>query len=246
MADYFQKMDEDYVKKHFPEGSVFKSVEKTFKKRSWVGIFFFGLFFAAAVYGTIWSVGTAIAEGGGYGIMLGIFCGLIALGCFFVLRLVIKTSRQGVDGYRANSAKASGLPISEIEAFDRQALEGDCFLLKLNNVMKEGLLTEDYLYPGDTAQTVMRVDSLKACCFTDYTYYMSVGGKHKKIHNLAICLIASNGVSVRVDTTEKAGKALMEILKERNGGIDTNDGKVLPEGREFDDYYKRILEKPAL
>ena len=30
MADYFQKMDEDYVKKHFPEGSVFKSVEKTF------------------------------------------------------------------------------------------------------------------------------------------------------------------------------------------------------------------------
>ena len=32
----------------------------------------------------------------------------------------------------------------------------------------------------------------------------------------------------------------MALLKERNNAIDTNDGKVLPEGA-FDSYKKRIL-----
>ena len=86
----------------------------------------------------------------------------------------------------------------------------------------------------------MRVDSLKACCFSDYTYYIDTGKHHKKIHCLAICLIASNGVSVLSDTTEEAGQALMAILKERNGAIDTNDGNVLPEG-ELDGYKKKVL-----
>ena len=109
-----------------------------------------------------------------------------------------------------------------------------------NATNQDGLLTRDYIYLADPAQTVIRVDSLKACCFSDYTYYIRTGKRHKKIHCLAIYLLASNGVSVLSDTTEKAGQALMSILLERNGSINTNGGKVLPES-EVDDYKTRLL-----
>lgn len=109
-----------------------------------------------------------------------------------------------------------------------------------NATNKDGLLTRDYIYLADPAQTVMRVDSLKACCFSDYTYYIDTGKHHKKIHCLAICLIAPGGVSVLSDTTEEAGRALMDLLKQRNNAIDTNEGRVLPEN-ELDSYKKRML-----
>ena len=140
--------------------------------------------------------------------------------------------------------------MSEIEEFERQAAASDCYILKLtagldrmlsNATNKDGLLTRDYIYLADPAQTVMRVDSLKACCFSDYTYYIDTGKQHKKIHCLAICLVAANGVSVLSDTTEEAGRALMAIIKERNSTVDTNEGKVLPEDA-LDSYKKRVLE----
>lgn len=258
MAEFFSRMNDEYAQKHFPGGSVFANALKTVKRRGIAGIFFFVLFFAAAMYGVIWGIGRTIdfASNGkndmiGVGIGISVVLGLIALGCFFVLRFMIKGVRQGVGDYIASSAKCSQLSVSEIEEFDRQAFASDCYILKLtagldralsNATNSDGLLTRDYIYLADTAQTVMRVDSLKACFFTDYTYYVTVGNRSKKIHNLAICLLASNGVSVLSDTTEKAGQALMEILKERNGTIDTNEGSVVPEGREFDDYKKRVLE----
>lgn len=257
MADYFSKMNEDYVQKNFPGGSVFEGAKKTLKRRGFGGIFFFFLFFAGAMWGLVWSIGRTIEfiSGGkndmlGIGIGISIFFGLIALGCFFVLRLMIKEIRKNREDYIAGSAKSSKLPESEIEAFERQAIASDCYILKLtagldralsNSTNKDGLLTRDYIYLADPAQTVIRVDALKACCFSDYTYYINTGKSHKKIHCLAICLIASNGVSVRSDTTEKAGQALMALLKERNSEIDTNKGKVVAEGA-LDDYKKRILE----
>lgn len=174
---------------------------------------------------------------------------MVILVCLIVLFILIKNSLQKQEDYIASSAKHSKLPVSEIETFERQATASDCYILKLtsgldrvlsNGTNKDGLLTRDYIYLADPAQTVMRVDSLKACCFSDYTYYIDTGKHHKKIHCLAICLIASNGVSVLSDTTEEAGQALMAILKERNGAIDTNDGNVLPEG-ELDGYKKKVL-----
>ena len=85
------------------------------------------------------------------------------------------------------------------------------------------------------------MDSLKACSFSDYTYFVNVGKRQKTVHCLAVYLLASNGVSVLSDTTRKAGEALMALLQERVSGIDTNGGRVLSEGREMDDYTKRIL-----
>lgn len=259
MSEFFSKMDADYVQKHFPDGSVFESAMKTLKRRSVGGIFFFGLFSVGALYALVWTIGRTLElQSNGKKDMLGfsigicVFFGLILLGSLAVLRILIKARGKKHSDYIADSAKNSKLSVSEIETFERQAVASDCYILKLtagldralsNATNKDGLLTRDYVYLADPAQTVIRVDSLKACCFSDYTYYLNVGRSTKKIHNLVICLIASNGVSVLSDTTEKAGLALMELLKERNNAIDTNEGKVLPEGAAFDEYKKRILEE---
>ena len=258
MTDFFSKMNEDYAEKHFPGGSVFESAMKTVKRRSFAGIFFFVLFFAGALWGLVWSIGRTIKfVSDGRNDMLGVciaicvFFALLVLGTFAVLRLMIKGSCKKRSDYIADSAKHSKLPESEIEAFERQAVASDCYILKLtagldralsNGTNKDGLLTRDYIYLADLAQTVMRVEDLKACCFGDYTYYINVGKTHKKIHCLTINLIASNGVSALSDTTEEAGRTLMALLKERNSEIDTNNGEVLPEGA-FDSYKKRILEE---
>lgn len=257
MTDYFAKMDENYAQKHFPDGSVFESARKTIQRRSIGGIFFFFLFFVGAVWGLLWSIGRTMEYQStgqddmlGIGIGISVFFGLIALGCFFVLRLMIKGSRKNRHDYIMDSAKSSKLPESEIESFERQAVASDCYILKLtagldralsNATNKDGLLTRDYIYLADPAQIVMRVNDLKACCFRDYTYYINTGKSNKKVHGLSICLIASNGVSVLSDTTEKAGRALMALLQERNSGIDINNGQILAESA-LDDYKKRILE----
>lgn len=258
--DFFSKMNEDYVQKHFPDGSVFEGAMKTVKRRSVGGIFFFVVFLAAALCGMAWGINRTlefVSNGEddmlSVGIVICVFFGVIVLVCLVALFFLIKGSRQKRSGYIADSAKHSRLPVSEIEAFERQAVASDCYILKLtagldrmlsNATNKDGLLTRDYIYLADPNQTVMRVDSLRACCFSDYTYYINTGNHRKKIHCLAICLIASNGVSVLSDTAEEAGRALMALLRQRNSAIDTNDGKVLPEDA-FDSYKKRVLEGSA-
>lgn len=256
MSGFFSRMDEDYAAKHFPTGSVFDDALKTTKKRGVGGIFFSVLCLAGAVLGLIWSIGRTmgyITEGQDDMLSVGIvFCvifGLAAIGFLALLCYLIKGITKKRDGYLADSAKHSKLAVSEIEAFDRQAMNPDTYILRLaegldralsGGTNKDGLLTRDYIYLADTAQIVMRVDALKACCFSDYTYYISVGKSMKQVHCLAINLLAANGVSVYTDTTREAGLALMELLKERNGEIDTNHEAVLAEG-EFDGYKKRIL-----
>lgn len=185
MADFFSRMNEEYVQKHFPDGSVLEGARKTVKRRSAGGLLLFGIFFAAALCGLVWGIGRTrefMADGQDDMLSVGIvicgFFGVVALVCFIALFFLIKGSRQKRDDYVASAAKHSKLPVSEIEAFERQALASDCYILKLtagldrmlsNATNKDGLLTRDYIYLADPAQTVMRVDSLRACSFCDYT-----------------------------------------------------------------------------
>ncbi len=256
MADFFKNMNEVYVRKHFPNGSVFDGALKTVKRISIVSIIFLAVFLGGALFGLLWAIGrTMELRAEGRDDMLDVslvicgFLGLVVLGCMVVLVFIILGLRKKREDYIATSAKNSKLPVNEIEAFEQQAVAPDCFILKLtagldrllsNSTNKDGLLTRDYIYLADPAQTVLRVDTLKACCFTDYTYYANTGKHRKKIHCLAIFLTASNGVSVLSDTTKKAGEALIALLKERNPAIDTNGGRVVPESA-LDDYKKRIL-----
>lgn len=225
---------------------------KTVKRRSITAIPLCGIFFAGAVYGLVWDMGsTARLKSEGQDDMLGVSIGigavfgLVALVFLVLLCLLIKRISAGRGHYIALSAKKSRLPESEIEAFERQAVAPDCYILKLtagldralsNATNKDGLLTRDYIYLADTDQIVMRVGDLRACCFSEYTYFVN----SQTVRNLAISLIASNGVSVLSDTTKEAGVALMTLLKERNSAIDVNGGKVLAEGA-FESYKSRIL-----
>ena len=87
MADFFSKMNDDYARKHFPEGSVFEGAMKTVKRRSIGGLFFFGLFFAAALYGLVWGIRRTLkfmAEG--QDDMLSV--GIVICGFFGVIVLV--------------------------------------------------------------------------------------------------------------------------------------------------------------
>lgn len=255
MTEFFTNMNPDYAQKHFPNG-VFESARKTVKRRSMVLLVFLGLFLAGSLYGLYWALGRTMdlmAEGRDDMLSVSLvicgFFGVVALVFGVLLGVLLWNSRKKRSDYIASSAKSSKLPESEIETFEQQAVAPDCYILKLtagldrvlsNATNKDGLLTRDYIYLADPAQIVMRVDQLKACCFYEYTYYVNTGKSSKKISCLGIYLIASNGVSVLSDTTEKAGKALMALLKERNSAIDTNGGKVLPEGA-FDEYKKRVL-----
>ncbi len=256
MPEFFARMNEDYASKHFPDG-VFQGVSKTIKRRGVLGIFFFGIFSAFPIFGFVWTVKSTIKyiiSGDNdmvtTGLVVSGFLALITLICIIGLVLMVRSMLKGREGYIKDSAKNSKLPISEIEEFERQAVATDSYILKMTSGLdralasstnKDGLLTRDYIYLADPSQTVMRVDTLKACFFTDYTYYISTGNRHKKIRNLAICLIAPEGVSVVSDTDEKPARALMDILKERNSAIDINGGNIVHEGKEFDEYKKRFM-----
>ena len=258
MKDFFQKMNEGYAQKHFPTGSVFESASNTLKRRSIVGIIFIGVWVIGALLGLWWSIGRIMefmAEGKddmlGVGLVICGFFAVVALLFGVLLYFSIRNTKQKREDYIRLSAKRSQLPESEIEAFDQQATASDTCILKLtagidrvlsSATNKDGLLTKDYIYLANPAQIVIRVRDLKACCFNDYSYYINTGKRSKKVHGLAITLIASNGVTDTSDTTEAAGQALMAHLKERNSAIDTNDGKVVPEGA-LDAYKKKVLER---
>lgn len=256
MTDFFKRMDDAYVQKHFPTGSVFESASKTLKRRGFWGIIFSGVWMAAALLGLVWGIGRTMefrAEGKddmlGIGIGICIFFAVVALLFGVLLYFLIRNQTKKREDYIKESAKKSKLPESEIEAFEQQAVASDTYILKLTAGLdrvlssatnKDGLLTRDYIYLANAAPIVMRVNDLKACCFNDYTYYINTGNRSKKIHCLAVTLIASNGVTDTSDTTKEAGEALMELLKERNSAIDTNNGMVLAEG-DLSAYKRQIL-----
>ena len=138
MTDFFQKMNEGYAQKHFPTGSVFESASKTLKRRSFVGIIVIGVWVIGALFGLFWGIGRTMefmAEGQddmlGVGLVICGFFAVIALISGIILYFFIRNTRQKRSDYIKLSAKKSQLPESEIEAFDRQAVASDTFILKL-------------------------------------------------------------------------------------------------------------------
>lgn len=252
MTEFFKKMNEDYKRKTFPDGSVFKKASKNLKlSLIIVTVFLVAPIFLGSTWGLISSIKRTIelvlaGEADlGFDIGVCIFLAVVALIFLLILRVCIKSYKKQ-DNYIAKSAESSKLPESDIRTFEQQAFAPDCYILKLaggldrvlsNNIIKDGLLTRDYIYIPNPAQAIFRISDLKACSFELNSYYVN----NKKIKVLLLRLIASNGVMATTDTTEEAGRALMQMLKERNDAIDTNNGNVLAEGKEVDNYCKRIL-----
>ena len=56
MEDYIKRMNEEYIKKNYPERSVFKAYKKSMGSRGRTGCIIMGLFMAGGLAGLIWSV----------------------------------------------------------------------------------------------------------------------------------------------------------------------------------------------
>lgn len=252
MAEYFKRMSEEYKQKHFPKGTIFGTLGKNVKRNGIIAvILFFGPMFLLCCFGlvmmTISTIQTGVKEDE-VGLTIGFYAVLGVLALLFLVAIIcfLRMGKRGADHYIKTSAKNSKLTETEIRSFESQALASDCYILNLtsglkralnNNFMRDGLLTREYIYLSDPRQTVIRVQDLKACFFEEYITYIN----NKRIYNLGIRLIASNGVMSFADASEEAGNALMDMLLERNSSIDTNNRDVLQEGKELDNYVKKML-----
>lgn len=241
---YLEPMNEDFMKKNYPEGSVFKAYKKALKGfNTWLGLFFIGAFFAGSIAGVVWSINRTLeiiqdAEENmlGFGIGISIFFLLLVLLFGAVIFFITKDLRKTADDWIRIVAKAGGLSEQEIREFDRQAMELDSLILnhlgKLKSFttgQKKGILTRDYicLYGGN-APGVLKLSHLKEAYLKDNTYYVKVGKTSKQAHYLTINLKSTDEKNVWAETSLEAARALQEELERRCPGIDTAGGAVLP------------------
>lgn len=252
MTDFFVKMNEEYKQKNFPNDTVISKVGTNTKRNGIVSaVMVYIPLFLACAYGCFWCLRRTLqimgTENGDTNFAFGItaFMGVLTLLFLLLIVKTLKAGKRKVDVYYARSAKNSKLPESDIRAFDQQAFESDCYILKMtegldralsHNPHKDGFLTRDYLYLPSTALTVFRVKDLQICCLEDSIQYMN----NMRVHTLKLRLTASNGITTLNDTTEEAGAALMKLLTERNSAIHTNGGNVLKMGA-YAKYAKTVL-----
>lgn len=258
MTEFFEHMNDDYARKHFPNGSFFGGAMRATKRNSIAIFIFFVPLFLACLYGLKWSIGRffELASQGrddmkGVSIGVCVFFAICSLILGFIIIMVIKLVFSGREVWIEKAAKRSKISKSDIERFEQQISSSDTYILKLtagldralsNSIIRDGLLTRDYVYIADSAITIFRVDGLKAAVFVDNTYSVGDLRHSKTIHNLSLALISENGTAALADVTPKAGEALMELLKSRNCSIETKNGKLLST-KEYDKLYKSILQK---
>ena len=240
---YFENMNGEYIKKHYPEESVFKAHKKAMKgANAGTGLFFTAACLIAGIAGFIWSVNRTLglirdAEEDmiGTGIGISVFFLLLVLGLAVLIFIITRRMRKSVDDWIRITASAGGLSEQEIREFDRQAMEPGSLILnhigKLQSFttgQKDGILTRDYicLYGGNKPN-VLRLSSLKEAYLKDNTYYVKAGNTRKKAHYLTINLMTRDKKSAWAETSQEAARALQEELKKRCPDIDTAEGAVL-------------------
>lgn len=241
---YFENMNEDYIQKHYPEGSIFKAYQKTVKgARSIFVLFMMGIFMTASIAGFIWSVNRTLEiirdeeeNMLGMGIGISVFLLLLILGIGAIIFVIMKDRRKNADDWIRIFAKAGGCSEQEMREFDRQALEPDSLILNhLGKVksfttgQKNGILTRDYicLYGGSNPN-VLKLDALTGAYIKDNTYYVKVGNTRKQAHYLTIEITNKDKKRAWAETSKESAQALQALLKSRCPGLDTADGAVLP------------------
>lgn len=240
---YYENMNEAYIKKHYPEGSVFKAFKKTNKgARAYFTLLIMAGFTAGCLAVFIWSANRTLEmfrdgeEGLGIGIGISIVILLFALVFGFVIFIAVKDMTRTVDDWIRLTAKKGACSEQELREFDKQAMEPDSLILnhlgKLKSFtvgQKSGILTRDYicLY-GNAAPQILKLDTLTEAFLKDNSYYVKVGNKSKLAHYLTINLANNkNNKSAWAETSLESGRALQALLKDRCPGIDTAGGDVL-------------------
>lgn len=254
MQTYFLQMNENYINKHYPDRSVFSSVNKSNQKAG-IGIYaFLGILMIASGFGTVWAIVTTM----GYvkdGESDMVAPGLAIIGfCFAILALsilgivlTIKRNSLGVEGLIKKSAKNSQSSESEIREFERQAMASDSYILSLTgkikaamNGQRDGVLTRDFIYLADVKNIVMKRSDIIGAFLVVRTIYITVNNTRKPVNYLTITLVSNKGVQTLAETDTESGTALLAMLQEQNPQIDTYNGGVMKE-IEYNKYCKKML-----
>ena len=213
MEDYIKRMNEEYIKKNYPERSVFKAYKKSMGSRGRTGCIIMGLFMAGGLAGLIWSVRKTLEfmqsgddETMKVGIVIGIFFLIVTLFFGGILFLVTKDMRRSLIVNLLGKIKA------------------------VTAGQKSGILTRDYIALYNSGSLgVLKVSRITGAYLTDNVYNVKVGNSIKQAHYLTINLITADKKNIWAETSKEAGRALQAILMERCPEIDTAGGAVLPE-----------------
>lgn len=254
MQTYFAQMNEDYINKHYPNRSVFSSVNKSNQKNG-IGIYaFFGILMVISGLGTVWGIVTTmerIKEGEGDMLapglaIIGFFFVIFALSIFTII-LTKRRNSLGADGLIKKSAKNSECNESEIREFELQAMASDSYILALTGKMKavlsgqkNGVLTRDFIYLADFKNIVMKRCDIVGAFLVERTFYIN-GDKYTytPVKYLTVTIVSNKNIQTLAETSIEAGKALLEMLKEQNPQIDTKNCSVIQE-KEYHKYCKTM------
>lgn len=249
-----EQMNEQYREKRFPQGSVLiRSNEKT-RKSSKVLLVLVALLELLLAAGEVYFLSLIRYHkeaGHAEQVTIGwVFFGVLAL--FFLLLLwamtkLVKNAKAGPEATIAACAKHNGLSEEEVREFDRQALRSDSYILKCAGAVSaamanqtDGLLTRDYLWLGDAANSILKRSELAGACLYQWTYYAG----RKRLHATSLAVVDHRGRMISAEADTQRGKALLAFLAGQCPGLRVEE-RLLREGKEFDQWKKDLTADPA-
>ncbi len=243
MKACIEKMDEAYREKYYPQGSFFEKAAKESRRGNMILAVMSGVVSAALTALILWMVslvryhsGQGNEESVKVGLIFMAVVGAVLALCLFGLVIAVRHIRDGAADVLKKAAKSSGLTQDELREFDRQALQSDSFVLHLAGKVsaamsgqKDGLLTRDYIWLGDTRSIVLKRQDIVGASLYHWYYYVN----KKRVRSLNLALLNKNDVMATAEVKEEAGRELMDLLARENPAVQLHQG-ILEEGKEFD------------
>lgn len=238
MDQYFISMNEEFRRKHYPNG-FFAYVRKSKNSSKTFLYIFCGIiltFFAACTLSGIWILIRSIQDGAddiGPLIVIDliglVFCGLL----IFVIRLASGLGGMTEEDWIGECAKSAHYSAADIREFGNQVVASDTCILHLDGKTGSnsdtGFLTRDYIFFN--LYKIIKVSDITLACFTEYidSSLANTGKKSIAIttHEFQIALISKQKNLARMKATQESGRLLMAMLKERNPDIDIREDGVI-------------------
>lgn len=234
MADKIISMDGVYRQKHYPKG--FLAAAAKAERGGGIVAFVFGTILTLLGLGLL---GLIIALASGSSMVeivivagLGLFFLLTGI---FLLRFGIRSIRRGENGVLQKLIKGSGYSESEVRDFANQAMENGSMQITFGSSGIKGLLTRDYFF----LQNVMKMEDIESVYAVSLSSTVNVNGKMKAIWDTYIAVIAKHQIKAVIQAKEDTVKKVQELLLQKNPGIDTADGRIIPQ-KEYYEIEKQL------
>lgn len=243
MKAYMEKMDEAYRNKNYPQGSFFEKLAKENRRGNVILAVMAAVVSAALAALILWMISLVryhSGQGNDDSVKVGIIfiavVGAVLALCLFGLVMALRHVKDGAADAIKKATKNSGLTEEELREFDRQAMQSDSYVLSLTGKLsaamanqKDGLLTRDYIWLGDTRGSILKRQDIVAAGLYHWYYYVN----KKRVRSLNLALLNRDNVLASAEVQEEAGRELMKLLAEAHPAIRVHQG-ILEEGKEFD------------